>query len=56
MSFPRVSHDLSQDDAVSIVVFSHRIVDIPADAGDAFDIIFCRRDVDVTDDIEPGVA
>jgi hypothetical protein len=56
LSFPRISHDFGQDDAVFIVVFSHAVVDVAADAGDVFDVIFCWRDVDVTDDIEPGMA
>ena len=56
MSFPRISHDFGQDDAVFIVVFSHAVVDVAADAGDVFDVVFFWRHVDVADDVQAGVA
>ena len=56
LSFPRISHDFGQDDAVFIVVFSHAVVDVAADAGDVFDVVFFWRHVDVADDVQTGVA
>ena len=56
MSFSRIGHDFSQDDAVFIIVFAHTVVDFAADAGNVFDVVFFWRHVDVAANVQAGVA